>query len=339
MHRIASLLLVLPLAFAGLSSSSAHAGTLGMPVVGGTEAKPGDWPDVVAVIGADGSLCTGTLLAADLVLTAAHCIDGNPVEVIIGSVDLARPDGERRRVKWSRAYPDWIERYDVGVVMLENPVQAKQRAVVQGCTSHPNFDTGLPLQVVGFGLTTASATDDNTRLHQATVPVIDATCTSDPACAPAVAPGGEFTAGGRGADSCFGDSGGPVYITTASGPALIGVVSRGLLAFGEPCASGGVYVRADKVVAWIQSVTDRKIDRVPCDLPTDDGGDHDDGHDDDSARDDGGSDSPGDGGGCNAAGGVHGGLQSGLAIYYAALVLLGLIRLRAGGASRSRRRA
>lgn len=306
MQRIASLcsLLVVLLAV----HASARAGSPAAPVVGGTEVEPGEWPDVVAVLGADGSLCSGTLLAADLVLTAGHCIDGNPVEVIVGSVDLARPDGDRRRVKWSRAYPAWFERYDVGVVMLENPVQAKYRAIAQGCTSHPNFDTGFPLRVVGFGLTTASATDRNTRLHQAIVPVMDATCTTDPACEPAVAPHGEFTAGGRGADSCFGDSGGPVYIDTARGPALLGVVSRGLLAFGDPCAAGGVYVRADKVVSWIQSVSNRKLDRVPCDLPTDDGG---------IAEVEATS-------GCNA-GGV---LQGGFAVVYGALVIVGLRRRR-----------
>lgn len=322
-HLIASTSLA-SICIVATSTSPAAAGPSPAPIVGGTDAKPGDWPDVVAIVGEHGSLCTGTLLAADLVLTAGHCIEANPVEIIIGSVDLAKPGGERRAVKWSRAYPSWIDRYDIGVVMLENPVQAKQRAVAQGCTAKPQFDTGFPLQVVGFGLTTPSGTGDNTRLHQATVPIVDATCTSDPSCIAAVAPGGELIAGGRGADTCFGDSGGPLYINTAKGPALLGVVSRGLVNWDEPCASGGVYVRADKVVSWIQSVSDRKIDRVPCDLPTDDGGGRDDG--------DGGDDAGSGGlepGGCSAVGGTAGAMQSGLALCYAALVVLGLRRRRA----------
>ena len=52
----------------------ANAGTLDTPVVGGKIVKPGTWPDVVAVLGADGSLCSGTLIDVDLVLTAGHCI-------------------------------------------------------------------------------------------------------------------------------------------------------------------------------------------------------------------------------------------------------------------------
>lgn len=315
MQRISSLVLVVCSTFAALTSSPARAGTLDTPVVGGKTVPPGAWPDVVAVFGANGSMCSGTLIDVDLVLTAGHCIEIDPIEVRIGSVDLARPDGERRRVKWARAYPEWIDTYDIGVVMLENPVATQPRAIAQGCTGRARFAAGSPLQLVGFGLTTKAGVGDNTKLHQATLPLVDPTCTTDPSCMPAVAPHGEFTAGGRGADSCFGDSGGPVFIETKQGPALVGVVSRGLLSWDEPCGGGGVYVRADKVVSWIQRVSGRKLHRVACDGPGDGPGDAD-------------SEAV-EPGGCSAAGGAAGGaLGGGLALYYAVLVVAGLRRAR-----------
>jgi secreted trypsin-like serine protease len=289
------------------TGTNATAGPLGAPVVGGTLAHRGDWPDVVALLMEDGSLCSGTLLGADLVLTAAHCIEGVPVEVIIGSLDLVEPDGQRRAVKWSKAYPGWREAYDVGVVMLENPVFVKPRAVAQGCTTR-ELRRGTRLQLVGFGQTTAGATDDNTRLHAAVLEVVDATCAHDAACEPSIAPGGELVAGGHGADACFGDSGGPLYISTAAGPALIGVVSRGLAFSGMPCGEGGVFVRADKVVEWIESVTGRVVERVACDRPADGDGRADD-----------------DAGGCNAGGGV---LEGGLAMYYALVCAFAMRRSR-----------
>ncbi|HEY5946132.1 MAG TPA: trypsin-like serine protease [Kofleriaceae bacterium] len=303
---------VLAIALTAFASSASAAG-VETPVVGGTVVEPGAFPDVVAVLGADGSLCSGTLLTADLVLTAGHCIEGEPIEVIIGSVDLSRPDGDRRRVQWSKAYPQWQDTYDVGVVMLEHPVFAKPRPVAQSCGARDRFKVGLPLQLVGFGLTTKAGTGDNTRLHRAVLPLVDPTCAMDPSCMPAVAPGGEFIAGGRGTDACFGDSGGPVYIETGKGLALIGVVSRGLVSWTEPCSSGGVYVRADKVVAWIERVSGRKLERAACDRPGDEGGVADDG-------------------GCNAGGAM----ESGFAVYYALLVFAGLRmsrRRRAAGAS------
>ncbi len=294
----------------------ANAGTITAPVVGGKAAKLGDWPDVVAVLTADGSLCTGTLLGADLVLTAGHCIGGRPVEVIFNSVDLSRPGGERRAVKWSKAYPNWESRYDVGVVMLENPVFVKQRAIAENCTTgkRNRLVAGTRVQVVGFGLTTATATDNNTKLNAATIEVIDGLCEHDESCKAAIAPGGEFVAGGHGADACFGDSGGPIYIGTAHGPALIGVVSRGLASWGEPCGDGGVFVRADRVAAWIEEVSGRVVDRVDCDLPADD--DAGAGLEDGSGTGSGASETASDGGGCDAVGGASGALESGFVLVY-----------------------
>jgi len=144
-------------------------------------------------------------------------------------------------------------------------------------------------------------------------------CTADESCNTSVAPGGEFVAGGHGTDACFGDSGGPVYIDTAQGPALIGVVSRGLLVSGEPCGEGGVFVRADKVTAWIKSVTGRDLDRVPCELPAD--------APDTAAV----ASEPG---GCNAAGGA---LHGGLATLYGLLCIASL-RLSAIRRARPHRR-
>src|SRR5690349_19677345 len=86
--------------------------TAAAPVVGGTVVKPGVWPDAVAVLARD-ALCTGTLIAPDVVLTAGHCIETNPVEVIVGSVDLSNGGGKAIHVKKAIAYPDWQRAYDV----------------------------------------------------------------------------------------------------------------------------------------------------------------------------------------------------------------------------------
>jgi len=240
------------------------------PIVGGTKVPSGKWPDVVAVIAADGT-CTGTLIAPDVVLTAGHCAELEPYEVVTRTTDYAT-GGERVAVKWSRTYPDWWDRYDAGVVVLARALRITPRAIASACAANELLRESQPLRIVGFGVTTPSGDGENTALHEATVPVLDAYCEADPTCLATARPKGEFTAGGRGTDSCFGDSGGPAYVETASGPALIGVVSRGLSVAGQPCGNGGVYVRADKLVSWIQSVTHRRIERTPCDGPGDDPG-------------------------------------------------------------------
>ena len=285
-----------------LLSSSAFAGSLSTPVVGGTAVPRGTWPDTVAVFGKRG-LCSGTLIASDLVLTAGHCIGIEPYAVVVDTIDYAVPGGDQRTVKWARSYPAWETTYDVGIVMLEHPVAIQPRAIAKACKLAP----ATPVTVVGYGLTTVAGDGENSRLHQATIPVVDATCTDDPACAASVAPGGEFTAGGQGADSCFGDSGGPIYFDTKHGPALIGVVSRATGTASAPCGGGGVYVRADKVVAWIEKESGRKLARAACDSPADDGGDEE------------------AGGGCSAGGGV---LETGFVVVFAATTIAMLRRRR-----------
>jgi endonuclease G, mitochondrial len=230
-------------------------------VVGGTRVPVGKWRDVVLVVGKT-STCTGTLVAADVVLTAAHCVVDEPYEIRSDTVDYAKPGGDRIPIKWSRAYPDWENKYDIGVIMLDHIARGQPRKIAAACTTREQLVAGAKVHLVGFGTTTAAGDLENTEMREANLVVTDPSCSMDVSCHRAVAPRGEFTAGGQGVDSCFGDSGGPVYLDTPDGPALVGVVSRGLSIPGVPCGNGGIYTRADKVVSWLKSVTGARIDRT-----------------------------------------------------------------------------
>ena len=232
-------------------------------MVGGFPVPDGKWPDAVLVVARDAT-CTGTLIAPDVVLTAGHCIEPHPVEVWTDTVDYSTPPGDRIPVAWSRAYPDWESSFDVGVIVLARPARPAPRIVEATCTARQKLVTGAHVRLVGFGLTTSDASDSNTQLREATLAITDPSCTSDDACQPAIAPRGEFIAGGAGSDACFGDSGGPVYVPTALGPALAGVVSRGLAASLTPCGGGGIFVRADRVASWVTSVTGKRLARTSC---------------------------------------------------------------------------
>jgi secreted trypsin-like serine protease len=242
-------------------------------VVGGRPVAAGDWPDAVAVLGNDG-MCSGTLIAPDVVLTAGHCLDIDPVGVVIDSVDLDRPDdGEWIVIDRGYTYPGWETSYDVAVLVLARASRTPPRPVAQLCTARGELRRGAELTVVGFGRTTADDDgDQNVKKHAAAITVIDHRCTTDASCQ---ITGGEFIAGGHGADACFGDSGGGAYAPTAHGWAVLGVVSRGLAGDWQ-CGNGGVYVRADRVASWIEDVTGREIARAECDAASDDPGAFDD---------------------------------------------------------------
>ncbi len=252
---------VLPLLAA---TTVAHAGTA--PVVGGSTVPAGKWPDTVAIIGVKGT-CTGTLIAPTVVLTAGHCAEIEPEQIIADTTDFAEQGGTHVNVKSITAYPDWRASYDVSLIVLDKPVTGiAPRAVATACT-FGGFGTSSQVHLVGFGLTDQDGVGSNTGLHEAIAQVRDPDCSWEHGCKPAVAPGGEFVAGGAGTDSCFGDSGGPVYLDTPRGVVAIGAVSRGVDGSTSPCGGGGIYVRTDKIVDWIEATAGTEITKDDCTGP------------------------------------------------------------------------
>jgi uncharacterized protein (TIGR03382 family) len=235
-------------------------------IVGGETVPAGRWPDTVAVLGTNGS-CTGTLIAPDLVLTAGHCANINPTRVVANTVDYAQPQGIRVNVTRTTAYPNWQTMYDVAVVELASPINGiEPRKLGTTCTFQAAVKSNVQVHLVGFGVTSADGTQANTQLKEAMAAVTDPMCATNGAgCNKNVAPGGEFIAGGGGtADSCFGDSGGPVYLDTPNGAVLIGAVSRGVDGSATPCGGGGIYVRTDKIIEWIESTTKKTVAKDNC---------------------------------------------------------------------------
>jgi secreted trypsin-like serine protease len=249
-------------------------------VIGGTVVPAGKWPDAVAVLGAQGS-CTGTLIAPDVVITAGHCAEVNPSQVIANTTNYNAAGGITAQVKSITAYPSWETSYDVSVIVLAAPIQGVTPRLLGTDCTFQSFANGAQVHLVGFGLTDTAGQGDNTTLHEATAPVTDADCSGGNGCVPGIAPGGEFVAGGSGTDSCFGDSGGPVYLDTPRGPIVIGAVSRGLDSSPTPCGGGGIYVRTDKVAAWLETTSGKTIALDTCSgsQPPDGGGNNPPGND------------------------------------------------------------
>lgn len=291
------------------------------PVIGGTQVPAGKWADTVAVLGQ--GACTGTLIAPDVVLTAGHCVDANMTQVIANTTDYAAQGGIRSTIKSITAYPNWENSYDVAVIVLNTPITGvTPRKVGTACTFTEGFQQSTMVHLVGFGLTDTAGQGNNTKLNETMAPVTNPTCTDmNAGCVASVSPGGEFIAGGGGQDSCFGDSGGPVYLDTPRGPVVVGAVSRGLNGSATPCGGGGIYVRTDKVIEWIEQTAGKPVEKDLC--VTEPGGEDPGGEDPDGP---GGNDPDGPSGpsGPSANGGdITGGCSTGGGSG-AGLALLGL---------------
>ncbi|MBK9070585.1 MAG: trypsin-like serine protease [Myxococcales bacterium] len=101
-------------------------------IAGGRLAKPNEFPSVVAFIRKNyrGPDCTGTLIAPQTVLTAAHCVDlANPKNLLVatGSVDPFREASVDYEVDRILIHPSFDlstfegERFDVALVYLKEP--------------------------------------------------------------------------------------------------------------------------------------------------------------------------------------------------------------------------
>jgi hypothetical protein len=61
-------------------------------------------------------------------------------------------------------------------------------------------------------------------------------------------------------DSCYGDSGGPLYVPTDEGEFLVGLVSRGRSDVKRECGDGGVYTRLSAYIPWIVEAAGGRFD-------------------------------------------------------------------------------
>ena len=194
--------------------------------------------------GATRYVCTGSVIDATHILTAAHCtLDQNekpasPSRFLVkaGVSDFKAPhatdDEQDRTVLPYRVHPGYVftgadDPDDVGVLELSAPLDLRGGAVkaVALPRAHAPFPAGKTAVLAGFGAKAEGAKSKG--------PLASLTATIDRqgACGPRVSGVLEFNAVQICASSpassvCNGDSGGGL-VTTGSRPTLVGIVSAG----------------------------------------------------------------------------------------------------------------
>jgi secreted trypsin-like serine protease len=215
-------------------------------VVGGQPAAEGQYPWLVAVGDAgsgdpyDRWFCGGSVIAEDVVLTAAHCVDevADPEDLVVfsGSVDLESDDLVETAVTDLHIAHDYNEPVDTAndwaLLHLDDALDVEP---VDLGTEPEEFDV---LETAGWGETGSG--------YPAVANWVEVPFVSDDDCEAAypgwVDPQTMLCAGdleNGGVDSCAGDSGGPLMAATDEGLVQVGIVS-----WGDGCAepgSPGVY--------------------------------------------------------------------------------------------------
>jgi secreted trypsin-like serine protease len=198
---------------------------------------------VVALVDANGALvCSGTAVRQDIVLTAAHCLDGITIAEALEGSNVAAP--VRRypalRTAMHPNYNRFTTANDIGVVQLGAPFQGPLMNIGLPRAGLGQVAVGSSLRVVGFGFDQNNVSG---RRREATVTLNTVQ--------PRVAFVSNTTAG-----ACPGDSGGPLIANIGGRNRAVGVVSGVVPPINpaaNPCVGDGVYTRVDAYLAWLST--------------------------------------------------------------------------------------
>mmetsp|Transcript_24220 Transcript_24220/g.36830 ORF Transcript_24220/g.36830 Transcript_24220/m.36830 type:complete len:455 (-) Transcript_24220:111-1475(-) len=240
-------------------------------IIGGDAAAEDQYSYAVSLQDSFGHFCGGSLIAPDIVLSAAHCQRYETgYKAVIGRHVLDTTDGDEVNVKTEITYPgfDWgTTDNDYMILVLDRPVVEAMDNLVQ--VTPDVVPVGTAVTVMGWGDTHPS---DEIQTKSDELMETEVFVVSNEECDKS-----NGTVGGteadpmlgaykkdyhnqisenmmcatdNGEDSCQGDSGGPLVIRSDSGDIQVGIVS-----WGVSCAHKdfpGVYARVSAKYEWIR---------------------------------------------------------------------------------------
>jgi secreted trypsin-like serine protease len=232
---------------AGCSASigtGSDEGSNSADIIGG--ATTSSYPAVMALFAGDlqtgrGALCTASLIAPRILLTAAHCISSEEVGTDAQFVVLAGGDVRKSpsaplavtSVMHDRAFSarDLEGGHDIGAVLLAEPLNVRPLPVNRVA---PTGLAGHSVRIVGYGVNDGSAQTGAGIKRAATTTIREIESKL-------------LFLGDATHDTCQGDSGGPALGTIDGKETIVGVTS-----FGDVgCARGGYDTRVDLYGSFI----------------------------------------------------------------------------------------
>jgi len=234
-----------------LASASAVAGPEA-PIIGGSAATQGEYPNVVGIVlqtSQGEALCTGTLITQDWVMTAGHCVLPSEagvgsqadvtaaLRVYVGVLSIFPPPSGNTGLAAQDSMPDpmfdinALGSHDMGLIHLASPVEGVAPVKLEFDASQAQ--PGLAVTQVGYGETSNNGpagtlyTVGQTTVSCESVGLGNAD--ADLLCFNQT----------NGTGKCSGDSGGPSFAQIGGETIEVGVTSFG----DQTCATFGADTR------------------------------------------------------------------------------------------------
>jgi secreted trypsin-like serine protease len=194
-----------------------------------------------------GYLCTGSLYGKNMIITAAHCLEGSPTDLQVRfGVDMRKPALIRQVIAGQRntRYTGKIQLNmgDVSVLKYEGTIPPGY-TTAPILTNYSVLSKGAKIVAAGYGISSPSRGKGEGILRKITLKVKDPTYS-----ATEIAVDQSMING-----VCSGDSGGPAVVKGNDGRLYLwGVTSNGAgLPVVRPCMFFAVFTRVDTYLPWI----------------------------------------------------------------------------------------
>ncbi|MDC0721140.1 serine protease [Nannocystis bainbridge] len=238
-------------------------------IVGG-EAQPPVGPWYVSLQYRGMHLCGGSLLAADIVITAAHCFElSNKVsdyEIFAGLFGGRNVPSAVQSIKIHPDYLDDSNSNDLALIRLANPLGFSD-SIAPICLPDGDVPTDESAEALFWG--EKQGTGNNRPLLQLTVPIVPNSVANDRAHYRGRIDDTMMAAGSGGKDACLREDGAPLVMKRKDAEDTW--MLAGISSWGGGCDDGawmpGIYARVSSGIRWITS-TVQSLSASPG-LPTD----------------------------------------------------------------------
>lgn len=231
-------------------------------IVGGVQVSADD-PIAATTVFLSGSdedgpyFCSGSLLAQDMVVTAAHCVYGSTqgsLRVIFTQKVTFNDDGtpaftdsspEVHQVPGATYNPAYdpdatgADQHDIAVVQFSGGFPDGYRAATLMGPSE-SLSVGETVTLAGYGSTDAINSNEGGELDKVDVNIAAMLGSTEVVLDQS-----------QGKGACYGDSGGPAFITSGGQLELWGLTNRAYPNDVSDCAHESVYTKINSYTDWI----------------------------------------------------------------------------------------